>query len=158
MRQESYLAIVYRYRDRYVAECPAVGNEGEGETPDAALSALSRRTAEYLAAGGKRLGDGQVVLTQITVAAPNQARQAEQPTQTYTFTGLVWREEDSYVVESPAVGVTCLGETAQEALDLVAEAAASVLEDQPAPSEDITIRVESITVSVPEGADAVKAS
>lgn len=154
MRQEHYLAIVYRYKDRYIAECPAFSTEGEGATADDAVAALTSETAEYVRDGGARLGDGQVILAQVEVSVQTQSPE-DTPTRTQRmYTGIVWREEDTYVSICPAVGAASQGETVQEALAMVAEAASLILEDREAPSEDVHVLAESILVSIPDVARA----
>ncbi|GEM_PF-515571 len=154
MAQEHYLAIVYRYKDRYVAECPAFSTEGQGATADEAIAALTSESAEYVRDGGARLGDGQVILAQVEVTSSTPFAESESTRQRQTYTGIVWREEDTYVSICPAVGVASQGDTVQEALAMVAEAASLILEDQEAPLEDVHVLVESISISVPDVAKA----
>lgn len=67
MLEKTYLAVVYREGDLYVAECPEVGTASNGETVEEALAMLKEATEAYLEAASEPDNGHTVIMTTITV-------------------------------------------------------------------------------------------
>ncbi|MGH2518117.1 MAG: type II toxin-antitoxin system HicB family antitoxin [Ktedonobacterales bacterium] len=142
-KEAIYLALAYHHpRGGYIAEClafPAVASEAD--TAQAALAALVSEVAAAVRAGEQEV-DSEAIVTSLMVPAPD----GEQ----HTYTAVVSRDTNSFASYCPALGVASQGETVAEALEMLHEASALYLEEQPAPQRDELVYVERITVRIPE--------
>ena len=67
MSEKTYLAVVYREDDLYVAECPEIGTASNGETIEEALAMLKEATEAYLEAATQPNNGHTITLATITV-------------------------------------------------------------------------------------------
>lgn len=160
MVDRDFIALVYHHpRGLYVAECVAFPEvSSEGDSPAAALSALTPAIAEAVRTGEPETNGGVFLTTMQVLAYQYRAGAVIDSPETSperTYMAVVTPDlNGTYASYCPALGVASQGETVIEALQMLREASQLALESQNAPERDELVYVERIGVPVPDASAA----
>ncbi len=161
MPDRSYTALVYHHpRGFYVAECLAFPDlSSEGGNAAAALAALAQAVTSAVRAGEPEM-ESEAIITSLSIGPrPPLVPFVSAPSPAIpTYTALVTHDASGYASYCPALGVASQGDTVDEALAMLREASALVLESRSAPEHDELVYVERITVPIADGAPIAQAS
>lgn len=154
MRERTYTAVVYPLpygNGGYRAECVQYPRlVGDGATAATAVKRLKAEIASVADSGVPEVG-GDVITTAITVHGSDGAQ--------YTYLALLLPDEQhGYASYCPAVGTASMGDTPHEARAMLAEATALHLEEITPPRDAADVRIERITVALPDSVSAQHAA
>lgn len=146
--ERTYTVIVHRHHDDYyvaeVVQYPAI--EGRGDTPAKALAELRAQIATEVQQGEPEVS-GDVITTVVTVPAVDGAQHA--------YLALLTPDgQGGYSSYCPATGTASMGATPDEARAMLAEATALYLEDRVGPPDAADVRIERVTLTLPDAPDA----